>query len=1001
VRTVSCSPTRGRFMVTHISHIKKGLRVVILGMAACLALFSSSALAQTATATIEGTITDPSGAVLSAARVEIRGDADSRTLTTDPQGHYRAVGLLPGTYDVSATLAPFQAARVERVTVAVNRIATINLRLELGQRNETVVVSAPPGLLQTTTSAVSRSITARELETTPVNGRNYLDLVLMTPGVINSGTRTELADRDTRGAIFGDRGGNAAFLIDGFDNSDDVRGGVFQSYTQDAVQEFEVIGAGYKAEFGRGSGGVINVVTKSGTNTTKGTGAFFLRDDALDASPIEGKNAEELGRYNTSVVVGGPITADRAWYFGALEHLFERRAAIFPATIPDILKRDEDFSTHPETDLERAFGKYTRSLQNGRSLRAEGGWSRQDTSNQLSSSNALPSSHNDALTKSALMAVGHRFVAGSQLMLDSVATYRDQRFNQNPGLGQGFNNSFTLPGIGSFEKGPRYGSRQTLDQHYLGGRMSASLFHGGHAAKAGLEYLYTAVNGSNAQAFTNTIITSLTNLEQFGFDQVFAIPQGYGFPNPGDELSRLRNHGGSAFLQDDWRLAPSLTLNLGVRWDYDSKFNDTNNAAPRLGVAWSFDDRTVVRANWGLFYDRYRLGLAQAVPELGGFNARTFAEYNYPHLAADAMQNGRGSLTRLVNATQDRFVLHKLFGLSETAVVTRDNVQQLTGLTPDQFVAAVNSYLATSPIATSYIPVDWSPITGYLRQDVSAIFQDRIRVARPFKTPFNNTVSIGAERRVVKDVTASATFVGRAFRNILGIREPNLAFESRVSGQTTTTDGGPLLRTYGPWYDGEYRALVLAAQKPYDGHYQWQFSYTYATGTDNLLNPNLAIGVGTQGGGSAPTDNLDLEFDRGRSDLLTPHVVVASGSVGLPRAMTLSGVFRATSGAFFSASAAAAGIDYDQDGIRSTRPPTTTRNEFTGPSFVNVDVRLEKTFKIGRYSASGLIEFFNVFNRSNPSKVENSYTTEPVATFGEVLVPYPGREAQLGFRLTF
>lgn len=981
-------------MQTLISQIRKHLSSAfqLLPAAVLATVVSAPLAAQTSTSTIEGTVSDPSGALLAGAQVEIKGETVGRTVSTDDRGAYRAVGLPPGRYAVIASKERFQTARVDVVDVAVNRTATIHLRLEVGRQTESVVVAAPAWTLDPTRSAVSHGIAARDIESIPLNGRNFLDLVLLTPGVITSVTRTELADRDTRGAIFGDRGGNSLFLIDGFENNDDVRGGVFHNYTQDAIQEFEVISAGYKAEFGRGSGGVINVITKTGTNTARGTGAFFLRDDALDSSNRPNESAPELARYNTSIVLGGPVTENRAWYFGSLEHLFERREALYPLTLPDVLRAREDFSTHPQSDFERAFGKYTRALANGQDLRTELAWSREWLSNQPSSTTALPSSTNDLLTKSTLLGIGHRFAARHDMLVDSAFTYRGQGFDENADLGDGLGANVAIGNSTSYDVGPRFNNRQSLDQRYFTGRSTASLFAGNHAFKAGAEYMYTWVNGTNAPALVNAISTTAPNFAQYGVES-FGIAQGYAFINPGDELTRLRNHGVSLFAQDDWHVR-AVTLNLGTRWDYDARFNDPNNVSPRLGAAWSIDERTVARASWGLYYDRYRLGLAQAVPELGGFNSHTVVEYNYPRLAADTIAGVLGAAAK--NAA-DPFLYHKYFNLDPSAVITRSNVQALTGLTPDQFLAAIRTLANDGKNA-----IDFSPFTGYLRQDVSATFQDQIRAARPFKTPFNNTVTVGLERRLTGSVTAEATFVARAFRNILGVREPNLKFESRTTGRAATTDNGPLQRSYGPWFDGEYKALVLGLSRPYDGRYQWQVSYTYARGTDNLLNPNLAIGVATQGAGSAPTDNLNLEFDRGRSDLLTPHVVVASGSVNLPANVIASGVLRGTSGTFFSASSPSSPKDYDGDGIRSSRPIGTVRNQFIGPKSFNVDARLEKRIAIGRYTASGLVEFFNLFNADNPRTIQNTYVNgAPVADFGTALVPFPGREAQFGVRLSF
>jgi hypothetical protein len=873
----------------------------------------------------------------------------------------------------------------------------VNVRLEVAGQTEAVVVRAPALRIDVTTSSTSHVVGAGEIDAIPLNGRNYLDLVLLTPGAIVNSARTDLTDRDTRGAILGERAGNTAFLIDGLENTDDFRGGAFQAYTEDAVQEFEVIAAGYKAEFGRGSGGVVNAITKSGGDTVRGSAFFFVRNDTLDASNVEGTSPPDLARYDSGATIGGPLTRGRAWYFGSFEHVFERREAIFPANIPAVLRAGEDFSQRPETNHSRTFGKYTRRLSPSHDLRGEASWSRLRNVHELASPTALPSASNDTDTNTLLTSVTSSAILGSRALLESSVGYRSQDFSQNHDLGAGFTTGITfLDGGGSFDFGPRYGSRQTLDQRYLTVREVASLFAGDrHSAKAGVEYAWTSVDGSNGQGLVNVIATTQANFARYGIES-FRIPQGVGFINPGDEQSRLRNHGAAVFAQDDWRLIPPVTVNLGVRYDYDSKFGDTDNAAPRLGVVWAVDRRTAVRANWGIFYDRYRLGLAQAVPELGGFNGKNVIEMNYPRLAADAL-NRAGSLGRLAVVSGDRFAIHKQFGIPEDAVVTRANVQALTGLTPEQFAAAVSAFAARFG---NFLPVDFSPSTGYLRQDLGAAFQDRIRVARPFRTPYNNTFTIGGERLVSGDLSIGATYARRTIRNILGVRLTNLSPQSRVVGAAISTDGGPIQRTYGPWYDGDYDAMILSLSRPFAGRYQVQASYTYARGKDNLLNPNLAMGVGAQGGGSVPTDNLDLEFDRGNSDLVVPHTFVASGVIDLPAGMRVSGVFRGTSGTFFSASGGLR--DYDGDGVSSTRPEGTARNQFRGPKSLNTDVRLEKRFTFGRYTASGLIEAFNLFNARNPRLIDNTYANNmPTTTFGTVRVPLPGREAQIGLRLLF
>ncbi|HKZ53347.1 MAG TPA: hypothetical protein VJ085_08715, partial [Candidatus Acidoferrales bacterium] len=216
-----------------------------------------------------------------------------------------------------------------------------------------------------------------------------------------------------------------------------------------------------------------------------------------------------------------------------------------------------------------------------------------------------------------------------------------------------------------------------------------------------------------------------------------------------------------------------------------------------------------------------------------------------------------------------------------------------------------------------------------------------------------------------------------------------------------TTDGEPIKRTYGPWYDGKYDALILLVNKRFSHRFQIQANYTFAAATDNLLNSNFALGIATQGGGSVPSDNNDLELDRGNSDLLIPHIFVTSGLVDLPLGFRVSGVFRATSGVYFSASGPF--TDYDGDGIVSTRPANTKRNEFSGPSTANIDLRIEKRFTFAeRYTLSGLVEFFNLTNRRNPLLINNFFVGGvPGPDFGTVRVPLPGREIQFGIRFQY
>lgn len=975
-----------------------------VGLAGLIGLLAAGPTqAQTTTSTVEGHVLDPSGAGVAGATVEVKGPTTRREVATDPRGFYRAVALPAGRYSVSASSGGFGTKVLEGIELFLNRTVTVDIPMEVAAQAESVTVEAVAPLIDLTNPSSRQVIDSRTIDAIPLNGRNYLDLIILTPGVaVNSNAGSALPPaRDTRGAILGERAGNAAFLIDGLENNDDFRGGVFQSYTQDTIQEFEVISAGYKAEFGRGSGGVVNVITKSGTNQTEGSAFFFLRNDALDASTVEGKEPPKLERYNSGLTLGGPVSKDHSWYFGSFEHFKETRASIFPRNIPASLMAGEDFSRQPETTSYRVFGKYNQTVSPSKDLRLEASWSHLENLNELSSATSLPSASTNNVSKTLLGTAAFTTIFSSRAFLESSLGYRDQRFSQNEDGtdgGTSYSISFVDGGSG-FTFGPPLGSVQSLDQKYLTLREVFTLFSGDrHAAKVGAEYVRTSVDGVNGQGFQNVIVTSHPFFDLYGRES-FQIPQGVGFFNPGDEQTKLRNNGISLFVQDDWRIAKKLTLSLGARYDYDSKFGDSDNVAPRIGITWNPDSRTVVRANWGLFYDRYRLGIAQAVPGLGGFNGRTVVEVDYPRLTADALVPLARSLTAIANFLGDPLFINRAFGIPAGTVVTRNNVQSLTGMTPDQFLTALQSFL--TGLGRPFNPVDFSPGTGYLRQDLSAGFQDVIRTEDPFRTPHNQTFLLGVQRALFPDLAVSLTYVHREIKDILGLRLTNLSFQSRTVGAPVTTDGGPLQRTYGSFYDGKYDGFIVAVDKRFRNRYQVQANYTYSKATDNLLNSNLGLGIATQGGGAAPTDNLDLEFDRGNSDLSVPHIFVLSGVVSLPLDFWFSGVMRATSGVHFSASGTT--VDYDGDGIASRRPRGTRRNEFTGPSSFNLDLRAEKRFAVGKGTVvSILAEGFNVTNARNPRLIDNAYVAgQPGPTFGQVLVPLPGREMQLGLRLRF
>jgi outer membrane receptor for ferrienterochelin and colicin len=970
-----------------------------LSVAALLALvLVPPAAAQTVAGTIVGTVTDPNGQPVPGATVTASGEGAPTSATTADDGTYRLTPLEPGSYSVTVARDGFQTKTLTDVVLNVSRTVSLDVPLEVEAVEAEVTVVAAPPLLDFQDPAQTSIIDSTVIETQPLNGRNYLDLVLLTPGVVvNTNARSDFGDLDTSGAILGERAGNTAFLVDGHENNDDLRGGVFLDYNQDTIREFEVIQSGYKAEFGRGSGGVVNVVTRSGGDDVQASAYGFVRDDSWDSSNVEGQDAPKLERDDYGFTLGGPFSRGRSWYFTSGERIDETREAIFPQDVPPLLLAMEDFSRQPESENTRAFFKWSHQANDSNDLKVDLGWSDGERLNELAAADSLPSNSNNNETDTLNANAALTTVLSADAFLESSLNFRDQSFEQNQGLGDA-GTSFSLvlldaPGAGA-SFGPPAGSVIDLDQQYLGARGALSAFRGPHSLKGGLQYLNTEVDGVNGQGLIDVIVTFTPLFNVFGLDS-FKIPQGVALIDPGDEITRLRNDGVAVFGQDDWAIGDDVTLSLGARWDYDSEFDDSDNVAPRLGLVWRLGERTMLRANAGLFYDRYRLGIAQTVPELGGIDQTTVVEFNYPRLMLDAVPLA-GSLGRLAAATRNPALLHQRYGLSPDVVLTRDNVQALTGLSPDAFIADVNAFVVT--FGVPLLPLEFSPATGLLRQNVVGPFVDSVKVEQPFDTPSNTTFSLGVEHQLGASALVTATVLHREIDDVLGVRITNLSPQSRVIGIPITTDGLPLARTYGGFYDGEVDAAVLTFEKRFAGRYQLLTSYTYTDAEDNLLNSNLGLGILTQGGGAVPTDNLDLEVDRGTSDLAVEHGFVMSGTAVLPLGFTLSGALRLQSGLRFSAAGTL--VDVDGDGISSSRPLTTERNQFEGPSYQNLDVRLEKRFRLGdRHELAVLAEAFNVTNEANARLIDNGFVGgAPVANFGGVRVPVSGREIQLGVR---
>src|SRR6266403_1974346 len=339
----------------------------LLSSLLCLALAATIPVAaQTTTAELSGTVTDPSGAAIGKVKVTAANTGTGLTheALTDDSGSYLITQLPPGAYNLSAEATGFRKTVENNLTLEVSQRAKVDFRLQLGQVSETVEVAATAPLLESQSSTLGNVVTERLIAELPLNGRNFVSLAISTPGVngtgfstsgtIMSGTRPD--DRRPGSELFsnGNREGANNFLYDGVDNNERLTISIVLRPAVEAVREFQVQTNLYSAELGRNSGAVVNVITKSGTNDFHGSAFEFLRNSAMDARNFFNTKGSPFPafRYNQfGFSLGGPVLIpklyngkNRTFFFVDYEGFRRNQQQTLNATIPTLAMRSGDFS---------------------------------------------------------------------------------------------------------------------------------------------------------------------------------------------------------------------------------------------------------------------------------------------------------------------------------------------------------------------------------------------------------------------------------------------------------------------------------------------------------------------------------------------------------------------------------------------------------------------------------------------------------------------------------
>jgi Carboxypeptidase regulatory-like domain/TonB dependent receptor/TonB-dependent Receptor Plug Domain len=624
-------------------------KLTLAGLALSLFVVSTTTIADDLDNIVfEGVLRDSAGAVVSGARIVATHTATgvTRTAFSNGEGRYRIAINAPGNYKLKASADGFKDRESAEIATTTGRSFTIDFDLTPAGVNEQITVSsASPPLIDTTRTVVGDTVTQRELEDLPIINRDPLQLIFLLGGVTEAPLSTSQLADEGRGVFLRgtpEEAGNLSLTgapatsnnitIDGLDNNDDRTARERISLNPESIAELQVITNQYAAEYGRASGGRINIRTRTGANRYHGDGYFYFTDESLDANTFF-RNARGLGRIpqqqrREGGVVSGPILRQRDFFFGSFERLdvtdFAEINALVPiATNPLFPLPKPNGPVAPGSEVGSLFEELsTPELSNLGNVRADFNFSqshnaavrvdilRGENNRGFSGGTRLPETiliegHNsDSISFSDFLIIGTKFVNQARFQYSRLLP-RDRASSdsvsiviKSPSLTAGaFTGSNTSPAFAREEK-----RLQIQD--------NVSLIYGNHVFKA----------GGDVQFVRSTFQDLFATGGQFTFDTVadFLANNPSRFVQRFDTKSTLSNDVVGLFVQDEWKIRPNFTLSLGMRWDNESILNDRMNVSPRVAFAWdpfggklfrrfkkmAEPGKTVVRAGFGLFYNR-------------------------------------------------------------------------------------------------------------------------------------------------------------------------------------------------------------------------------------------------------------------------------------------------------------------------------------------------------------------------------------------------------------
>jgi hypothetical protein len=571
-----------------------------------------------------GRVTDPAGAAVEGAQVvahQIVTNIDT-SATTDREGRFRFPYLQVGDYSFTVRHKGFDEA-TRRIILTVGAAFDLPFVLAIGATETKVTVDAQSSLLEGARTQIASTISRTEVSELPLNGRNYFDVALLAPGVSPTNTAAnqlfaETSEVPGQGISIGSqRNFSNSFIIDGVSANDDAAGVAGAFIGLDVVQEFQVVTSGGQAELGRALGGYVNVVTKSGANTMHGDFYGYFRNSRFNAANALSRTVLPLTQAQYGASVSGPLAHDRTFYFANFEARDLNQSGlvtIAPSALAVINARltavnypgprisTGNFSNPVHT--ENFFAKVDHHFSNTDQFSVRYSLYHVESINSRGAGGlSSPTASANLFDTDQTVAVSNVKTLSPRVVNETRAQFTNSNLAAPPSDPIG--PAVSISGVASF--GTLSGSPTARVNQLYEGTNSLSVQKGAHAIRIGIDFLYNndtitfprTIRGSYAFSSLANFLSGIYN--NSGFTQTFGVTK-----------IQQTNPNVGFYAQDEYKVTPSLTLNLGLRYDLEflkTVATQTANVSPRAGFAWSpfASRRTVVRGGYGLFYDRIPL----------------------------------------------------------------------------------------------------------------------------------------------------------------------------------------------------------------------------------------------------------------------------------------------------------------------------------------------------------------------------------------------------------